>query len=90
MTLLLKPNHHMIDIQMNKEKIIKDFILKHYSSEVDNNTDLIETGIIDSMGIIDLVSYLEETLGISFLDEDITIENFGSIDLILDYLKTKD
>jgi acyl carrier protein len=40
---------------------------------------LIELGILDSYGVIELVEFLEETWSVQILDEDLTKERMGSI-----------
>ena len=48
-------------------------------TEIDDDEDLIETGVIDSLGIFQLVAYLEDHFGVAIGDEEITPENFGTI-----------
>ena len=43
------------------------------------NSSLYEAGILDSVGIIELVSFLEEKYGIQIENNEITIEKFGSV-----------
>jgi acyl carrier protein len=40
---------------------------------------LLDAGVIDSLGILDLVGFLEETFGVQASDEDLNPENFDSI-----------
>lgn len=40
---------------------------------------LIELGILDSFGVVELVEFLEETWSLTILDEDLTKERMGSI-----------
>jgi acyl carrier protein len=40
---------------------------------------LLGDGIIDSMGVMQLVSFVEETLGVAIDDEEIVPENFASL-----------
>jgi acyl carrier protein len=47
--------------------------------ELDADTPLIETGILDSTGILELVAHLEEQYGVRVRDEDIIPENMNSI-----------
>jgi acyl carrier protein len=57
---------------------------------IEGDTDLLEDGICDSLGLVQLVSELEShTPGLKVLDPDITRENFGSIVRILGYLATR-
>jgi acyl carrier protein len=51
-----------------------------------DSDSLTEKGAIDSLGIFRLVAFLEETFHLSIADEDITHENFRSIDAIRDYV----
>lgn len=47
---------------------------------------LIGHGVIDSMGVIELVEFLRETFDIEVQDEDITEENFGTLSSIAKYV----
>jgi len=74
-----------------QEKII-NFICDNYQVERDKvglDSSLMDDGIIDSSGIIDLVCFLEEDLGCSIDDADITVENFDNVRAIEDYIKKK-
>lgn len=56
---------------------------------VSRETDLIDTGVIDSLSLIQLVTHLEKQAHIDIPDEDVTPENFQKIDSILNYLKRR-
>lgn len=43
---------------------------------------LLEKGIVDSMGIIQLTEFLQEQFGISLTTSDMVLENFASINAI--------
>jgi acyl carrier protein len=43
---------------------------------------LIDNEVLDSLGIFELVSFVEDEFGITIDDEDLVIENFGSIGAI--------
>ncbi len=43
---------------------------------------LTESGIVDSLAIFRLVSFLEETFGVRIADDEIINENFASVDAI--------
>lgn len=71
---------------------IKQFILKtsYVSEDVLNNETLIFTqGIMDSMGFMSLVSFLEENFSIRVKDTELIETNFESIDAIGDYVERK-
>ncbi|GAB4524174.1 MAG: acyl carrier protein [Anaerolineales bacterium] len=44
-----------------------------------DETSFLEEGIVDSMNVLELVSFVEENFGISVADEDIVPENFDSV-----------
>jgi acyl carrier protein len=50
--------------------------------EVDRGTDLLAAELIDSLGIMELVKFLESRFGIAVADEDLLPDNFRSIDAI--------
>ena len=72
---------------------IKQFIIENFlfgeKQEINDNTNLLEKGIIDSTGIVELVSYLEETYNIIVEDEEIISDNFSTLSYITNFLENK-
>ncbi|MHA1231743.1 MAG: acyl carrier protein, partial [Candidatus Helarchaeota archaeon] len=64
----------------------ENFIMPENFSEEDS---FLEKGIIDSTGVIELVTFLEESFDIKINDEEIIPENLDSIKNIIDFLKFK-
>jgi len=50
---------------------------------------LLGRGIIDSMGVIELVAFLEDEMGVTVADEDLTETNLGSVAAITAYVATQ-
>jgi acyl carrier protein len=79
----------------DSEKIkteIRKFILKtSYVSEemLDNDTLIFAQGIMDSMGFMSLVSFLDENFRIKVNDTELIESNFESVDAIGNYLVNK-
>jgi acyl carrier protein len=48
-------------------------------THLDDDEDLIDSGVVDSLGIFQLVAFLEERFGVAIADSEITPENFGTI-----------
>jgi acyl carrier protein len=48
-------------------------------SEVGDADSLLESGILDSIAVMQLVAFLEKTYGIKVADEDLMPENFDTI-----------
>jgi acyl carrier protein len=53
---------------------------------LDTDDDLLESGIVDSMGVIELTSFLEEQFGLSVEPEDIVPDNFRSLGTMTRYV----
>jgi acyl carrier protein len=51
--------------------------------------DMLAADLIDSLGITELVKFLEAEYGIGVVDEDLTPENFRSIDSIAAFVSAK-
>ena len=58
-------------------------------SALDGTTSLIEAGVIDSTGVLELVGFLEEEFDIRIEDEDLVPENLDSIDNIIRFVERK-
>jgi acyl carrier protein len=63
---------------------IRDFLIEDLNwqgspSELTDDLPLIENQVIDSMGLLRLVAWLEPAFGISVPDEEIVPTNFGTI-----------
>ncbi len=72
------------------EEKIFDFIQKIAEKKGDTitkDTNLYEEGIIDSLEILSLLSFIQEEFGISFTPDDLKFENFDSVNSILEWLK---
>ena len=75
-------------------KEIRDFIVENFlfgdsSNGLQDTDSLLEKGIIDSTGVLELVSHLEETYGIKVEDEELIPENLDSIANVTDFLLRK-
>ena len=72
---------------------IRQFIIENFLFEEDSSlkedTSFLESGIIDSTGILELVAFLEETFGIAVEDEELVPENLDSIANVVAYLNKK-
>ena len=59
---------------------LTELFAKKLNLEVSSvNTDLVETGLLDSLALIELLAQLEETFGVSVSTDDLELENFRSI-----------
>ncbi|HJS66404.1 MAG TPA: acyl carrier protein [Nitrospiraceae bacterium] len=72
---------------------IRAFVVSNYlfgeEGKLENDDSFMETGIIDSTGILELVRFLEATFSIKVADEELIPDNLDSINKILAYLQGK-
>ena len=83
-----------IPIKQTTALKIRDFIIENFlfgdsSNGLQDTDSLLEKGIIDSTGVLELVSHLEETYGIRVEDEELIPENLDSIANVTDFLLRK-
>ena len=75
-----------------KDKI-REFVVENFLFGKDDglkdDTSFLDEGIIDSTGILELVSFLEEEFGIAVEDEELIPENLDSIANVTTYLEKK-
>lgn len=74
-----------------KEKIRHFIIKSSYVPEetVKSDTLIFMQGILDSMGFINLINFLEETFSVKVNDNDLIETNFESVDAISDFVTKK-
>jgi acyl carrier protein len=82
----------MIESQ-TAENRIREFILKHFPLARKNGLKpaekWLETGMIDSLGILDLVHFLEEEFAVVIADEELQPENFQSLESVAEFVRKK-
>ena len=54
-----------------------------------DNASFLEEGIVDSMGIMELVAFVGETFGITVEDEELVPDNFDSVRKLAAYIRRK-
>jgi len=75
---------------MDRKTILMDYvkneIMRNRNAKLNENEDLLSAGILDSLAILQLVAYIDETFGIQVPDEDVVYDNFKSISSLVSYL----
>jgi acyl carrier protein len=76
-----------------RRDIVRAFIVENFLFGNDDglmdDTSFLDEGIIDSTGILELVSFLEDEFGIAVGDEELIPENLDSLGNVLAYLEGK-
>jgi acyl carrier protein len=69
--------------------IVETFIFEPGQENFDNTQSFLETGIIDSTGMLELVSFIEETYNIKMADEELIPANLDSVNNVVGYIQRK-
>jgi len=77
-----------INLDNLREHIARD-ILNDSSITLEDDQDLLLSGLLDSLNILKLVNHLENQFTLEIPPEDVLIEHFGSLSKIETYLSTR-
>ena len=73
---------------------LRTFVAENFlyddASAVSDDASLVGSGLLDSTGVLELISHLEGELGFQFRDDELVGANFESIDRIVSFLSGRD
>jgi len=69
--------------------IVENFLFGEDSGDLTPESSFLESGIIDSTGVLELVGYIEMTYNIKIRDEEIVPENLDSIRRLAMFIQSK-
>lgn len=74
-------------------KRLAEFIRQKFpladGQDLAGDTSLLDSGIVDSMGVLDLVTFIEEQFAIVADDDDLVAENFESINALVSFVQER-
>ncbi len=86
---IIQPTDSNIEIK----NAIRAFVLEKFPAcqqqGLEDDDSLIDSGIVDSMGILELVAFAESEFGIVVEDTDLTPENFESVAALANFVVGK-
>jgi acyl carrier protein len=78
---------------MNYIEPVREFMVENFlfgdSGRLADDTPFLKSGVIDSTGVLELISYLEETFGIKIEDDDVVPENLDTLRNVSNFVKSK-
>lgn len=79
---------------MSTENTIRDFVINEVmmgdsSTKLDNDQSLIDAGILDSLALLRLISFVEEQFGFVVDDGEVVAENFQSVNVTAEFVRSK-
>ena len=72
-----------------KEFILDRFMIGRSPEFLKDSESMLEKGVIDSTGMLELVGFIEERFGITLEDEELTPEYLESVDNIVRFVVRK-
>jgi acyl carrier protein len=79
----------MIEQRGIHKKLTELFVRKLNLEVPSVETDLVGTGLLDSLALVELLAQLEETFGVSISIDDLELENFRSIASIASFVNQR-
>ncbi len=76
-------------MRLTEAKLIEFLVEKRQLEGVTSDTALFSDGTIDSVGMIDLITFIENCDDFEVGQADVTLENFDTVGRILAYVATK-
>jgi acyl carrier protein len=70
-------------------EMLLDFICRQFLVDLEDiqiDKSLIDTGIIDSMGLIEISTFISQNFNFKVIESQMNRQNFGSVKLIVDFI----
>ena len=77
-----------IDSQV-RNFLAENFIVDNDGEDLSADESLTQAGVLDSMGVLELIMFIEEQFGVKIPDEDTLPENLDSIERIVNYVSRR-
>lgn len=71
-----------------KEYVVENFLFGD-AGRITEDTSFLESGIVDSTGLLEIIGFLEEKYGIKIEDEELVPENMDTLKKISAFLARK-
>jgi acyl carrier protein len=79
----------MADYQKGVREFIVTNLLFGDGAALQNDTSFLDSGTVDSTGILELIMFLESTYGVKIAPEEMIPENLDSVNRVADFLSRK-
>jgi len=79
----------MSTIEQDVREFLRDNLFLNSVDDLSDDDSFLEKGIVDSMGILHLIAFVEHKYGIRPDDEDLITENWDSIRRLSNYVRGK-
>ncbi|QGQ25082.1 acyl carrier protein [Gimesia benthica] len=69
--------------------VAENFLFGEDPESLQNDDSFLETGIIDSTGVLELVAFIEDQYHVEVDDDELVPENLDSINRLIDFIDSK-
>jgi acyl carrier protein len=69
--------------------VLENFLFTQDEGALADKDSFLETGIVDSTGIMEVIFFLEDEFSMNVTDEEMTPENLDSIDNLVSFVQQK-
>ena len=77
----------------NIEKSLKAYLVENssvsISGDIDPEENLLDGGILDSLGIAEITEFMEKTFGIEIDEDEISANNYKSLSALTSFCRSK-
>ncbi|HNB50982.1 MAG TPA: acyl carrier protein [Anaerolineales bacterium] len=79
-----------MNIESSVEKfILEDLLSGSRSTKIGPDESLVASGILDSLALLRMISFLEEKFGVTVNDDEVVPENFETINVIKSFVEAR-
>ena len=70
---------------------IRQFLIKQFpaAAQIGIQDPLLENGIVDSLGVLDVVGFIEQSFSLTVSDDELVPENFATIERLCEFVESK-
>jgi acyl carrier protein len=72
-----------------REYIARNLLFSENGFEYEDDDSFLQEGIVDSVGVLELVLFVEETFKVDVADHEITPDNFDTVSKLANYIRKK-
>lgn len=77
-----------IKVQL-RQYIAENLLFSDNGADMNDEESFLDSGIVDSLGVLELATYVEDTFAIEVPDEEVIPDNFDSISKLTAYISRK-
>lgn len=78
-----------MNIEQTLEKFITEELMMSDGTKLDPDQSLLDSGIIDSLSLLRVIAFIEDTFGVQVDDTELSPSNFETINMMVSMIESK-